>query len=78
MLSLETLQLKRASSSVQERIPWVAWSCGGKFSFPLELHVDLGHMLVSPQGNQISFGVVRGTSGFLSHCCRDELGIISC
>ena len=29
-------------------------------------------LLVSPQGSQISFGVVRGTSGFLVHRCRNE------
>ena len=28
--------------------------------------------LVSPQISQISFGVVRGTSGFLVPRCRDE------
>ena len=31
-----------------------------------------GGPLVSPQGRQISFGVARGTSGFLVHRCRDE------
>ena len=41
-LSLEALQSKRASSSVQGRISWVVWSCGGKLRVPLELPVDLG------------------------------------
>ena len=57
-LSLEMLQRKRASSSVQWRISWVAWSCGGKLRILLELHVDL---LISSQGSQISFGFGRGT-----------------
>ena len=35
-----------------------------------------GGPLVSPQGRQISFGVARGTSGFLVHRCRDEYGLI--
>ena len=39
---------------------------------PLELCVDLGNQLVSPQGSQISFGIVMGTSEFLAHCWRDE------
>ena len=63
--SLETLQCKRASSSVQGRISWVVWSCGGKLRVPLELPVNLGDPLMSPQGSQISFGFERGTSGFL-------------
>ena len=41
-LSLETLQRKRASSSVQARISSFVWSCGGKLSVPLELPVNLG------------------------------------
>ena len=41
-LSLETLQHKRASSSVQAGILSFAWSCGGKLRVPLELPVDLG------------------------------------
>ena len=40
-LSLEMLQCKRASSSVQVRILLFAWSCGGKLRVPLELPVDL-------------------------------------
>ena len=28
--------------------------------------------LLSSQGSQISFGIVRGTLGLLSRCCRDE------
>ena len=43
----------------------------------LSLRGDLGDMLVFPQGSQISFGVTRGTSGFLLRCCRDEQGLIS-
>ena len=64
-LSLETLQRKRASSSVQGRISWVVWSCGGKLRVPLELRVNLVDPLVFPQRSQISVGVERGTSGFL-------------
>ena len=41
-LSLETLQLKRASSSLQGSISLFAGSCGGKLRVPLELPVDLG------------------------------------
>ena len=63
--SLETLQRKRASSSVQGRISWVVWSCGGKLRVPLELRVNLVDPLVFPQRSQISVGVERGTSGFL-------------
>ena len=56
---LEKLQRKRASSSVQGRISWFAWSCGGKVRVPLELRVDLGDLLVSPQGSQISLALQR-------------------
>ena len=72
MVFLELLQRKKASSSVQVRISSFAWSCARKLRVPLELHVDLGDPLVSPQGSQISFGVGRGTSGLLVHHCRDE------
>ena len=41
-LSLEMLQRKRASSSLQLRLSSFAWSCGGKVRVPLELPVDLG------------------------------------
>ena len=41
-LSLETLQGKRDSSSVQVRISSFVLSCGGKLKVPLELPVDLG------------------------------------
>ena len=57
---------------MQGRISWFAWSCGGKLRVHLMLHVVLGDLLVSPQGIQISFGVARGTSGFLVHHGRDE------
>ena len=46
-LSLEMLQRKRASSSMQGRISWFAWICGEKLTVPLELHVDLGDPLMS-------------------------------
>ena len=52
------------TSSVQGRISWVAWRSVGKLRVPLELRVDQGDPLVSPQGSQISFGVARGSSGF--------------
>ena len=71
-ICFETLQLKRASSRVEGRISWFLSSCGGKIRVPLELRGDLGDPLVFPQGSHISFGVVRGTWGFLSRCCRDE------
>ena len=71
-LSLETLQCLRASSSMQGRISWIAWSCGWKLRVPFELRVDLGDPLVSPQGRQISFGIEMGISGFLELCCRDK------
>ena len=41
VLSLETLQHKRASSSVHGRISWVAWSSAGKLRVPLKLRVNL-------------------------------------
>ena len=71
-LSLETLQHKRASSSLQGRLSWFAWSSGRKLRVTLELRFNLGDPFVSPQGSQISFGVERGTSGFFAHRCRDE------
>ena len=43
-----------------------------KLRVPLELCIDLGDLFASPQGSQISFGIMRGTSGFLAHHCRDE------
>ena len=46
-LSLEMLQHKRASSSMQGRISWFAWICGEKLTVPLELRVDLGDPLMS-------------------------------
>ena len=64
-ISWETLQRKRASSHVEGRIPWFLWSCSGKLRVALKLHGDLGGPLVFPQGSQICFQVVRGTSGFL-------------
>ena len=60
-LSLEMLLCKRASSSMQGRISWFAWSCGGKLRVPIELRVDLRYPIVSPQGSQISFGVASGS-----------------
>ena len=50
-ISLETLQRKTASSSVQGRISWVAWSCGGKLRVPLEFRVDLGEPTRVSSGN---------------------------
>ena len=41
-LSLEALQRKRASSSMQGRISYFAWICGGKLRVLIELCVDLG------------------------------------
>ena len=41
-LSLETLQGKRASSSLQVRILSFEWSCGWKIRVPRKLPVDLG------------------------------------
>ena len=62
--SLKTPDRKRASSSVQGRISWVAWSCCGKLRVPLELRVDLGDHRVT-SGSQISFGIARGHLGIL-------------
>ena len=76
-LSVERLKRIMASSSMQGRISWFVWSYGGKLSIPLELRVDLGDPLVSPQESQISFGIERVTKGFLAHRCRDESGLIS-
>ena len=47
------------------------WSCGRKLRVPLEVPGHLGDPLGFPQGSQICFQVARGTSGFLSHHCRD-------
>ena len=44
-LSVERLKRIMASSSMQGRISWVAWSCRGKIRVPLELHVDWGTCL---------------------------------
>ena len=44
-LSLETLQGKRASSSLQVRILSFEWSCGWKIRVPRKLPVDLGDRL---------------------------------
>ena len=52
-------------------ISWFLCSCGGKLRVPPELQGDLEDKLVFPQGSHICFQVVRGTSGFLSHHCRD-------
>ena len=71
-LSLETLHRNRASSSMQGRISWFAWSCGGKLRVHIELRVDLVYPLESPLGIQISFGIARGTLGFLTQRYRDE------
>ena len=71
-LSLEILQRQRASSSGQGRISWFACSCGGYFRVPIELGVDMGDPLMSHQESQISFGIVWGTGGFLTHGCMDE------
>ena len=57
---------------MQGRITWFAWSCARKLRVPLEFRVDLRDPLMSLQESQISFGVVRGNSGFLAHHCRDE------
>ena len=71
-ISWETLQRKRASSRMEQRISWFLLSCVGKLRVPVELHGDLRGPLVFPQGSQISFRVVRGTSEFVSRHCRDE------
>ena len=71
-ISWETLQRKRASSRMEQRISWFLLGCVGKLRVPVELHGDLRDPLVFPQGSQISFRVARGTSGFVSRHCRDE------
>ena len=58
---------------------WTPQACRGELhGLPgvvlgnLGFYVDLGDLRLSPQGSQISLGVVRGTSGFLAHRCRDK------
>ena len=75
-LSLETLKHKRAFSSMQGRILLCVWSCCRKLRVPLELHVNLGDPLVFTQGSHISFGVAKGTLGFLALCYMNEYGLI--
>ena len=40
---------------MEGRISWFLWSCNGNLSVSLELHGDLGDMLVFLQGSQICF-----------------------
>ena len=42
-LSLQMLQRKRASSSVQGRISLFGWNSGGKLRVPINLLVNLGY-----------------------------------
>ena len=63
-ISLEMLQRKTASSSVQGRISWVVWSCGGKLRVPFEFRVNLGEPT----------HVSSGKSDLLWHC-DGHLGI---
>jgi len=37
----------------------------------LDMYVNLGDLLLSPQGSQIFFGIAKGTSGFISNSFRD-------
>ena len=68
-LSLEMLQCQGPHQACRVNF-WFACSCGRKLRVPLELRVDLGGHLVSPQGSEISFCVERGTFRFLTHRCR--------
>ena len=60
-ISLKTLQWERASSRIEGRIPWFSLRLGRKFGVSLELR-----RLLLPQGSQVSFRVVTGTSVFLA------------
>ena len=64
----QTEGFRRYLSSGVPRLPAAASPSPGKL---LELF-DLEDPLMSPQGSQISFVIVRGTSGFLVHPCMDE------
>ena len=68
MISLETLQWKRASSLLEGRITWFFSSCGRSLS---SYDWDLRDPLVLPQESPVTMRVARGLSGFLSSQCCD-------
>ena len=52
-----------------------SWAVVGSLGFLSSYHMDFREPLVLPQGHEVSFQVARGTSGFLSSCCRG-MGLI--
>ena len=65
-IALESLQCNGAPFCIEGRILWCFSSCTWQLCVPLELQRrPQGTLHVSP-GSQVSFKVVRGTSGFLS------------
>ena len=65
-ISLETLQLQRASFHLEGRISWFFSSCG---RFLSSYNGDLRDPLVWTQERPTSMRVARGLSGFLSSQC---------
>ena len=60
-ISLETVQWKRASSSIEGKISWFFSSCGGKLRVPLELRWG-------PRGPQGPDCVAAEKSGLFLRC----------
>ena len=60
---------------IQTQVMWETWDSSrivtGILGFLSSCNGDVSEPLVLPQGSQASFGVSRGTSGFLSSCCRE-------
>ena len=73
-LSLEMLQHKRASSSMQGRISWCAWRCGGKLTVSLELLTRRESLLFLSCRPGGTAHVSSGKSDLLWHC-EGHLGI---
>ena len=71
-LSLETLQLKRASSSLQGSISLFAGSCGGKLRVLLKLCVDLGGHSCLLREVRSPLVLQGAPQGFLTNCCMYE------
>ena len=59
---------------IQTQVRWETWNSSriatGILGFLSSCNGDVSEPLVLPQGSQASFGVSRGTSGFLSSCCQ--------
>ena len=54
-ISLEMMQQKRASSSIEGRILWFIWSCDGKLGVPLNCDGDFREPLMFYLGRKESF-----------------------